>query len=197
MNETGLDPAAVDAAARLVADADPRARAWASTAATRASGRPTRAMRGSDWADPAHFDADPELAWGSYGHRLGLYRATVPHAGFGIPHSWGERLQRDLQVFTSNVDGQFQGFDRVAKAHCLIHHLQCLRPCSDDVWPADGIKVGVDDTAMRAVRGVYLPLNGRAGLPARCSSRSEDIERRGPRLDAEARFLGSATSYTP
>src|SRR3712207_5697228 len=29
-------------------------------------------------ANPASFETDPSLAWGFYGHRLALYRATVP-----------------------------------------------------------------------------------------------------------------------
>ena len=106
-----------------------------------------------DLADPAHFDADPDLAWGFYGHRLGLYRATVPHAGFGILRSWGARLPHGVRVFTSNVDGQFQraGFDGVVEAHGSIHRLQCLRPCSDDIWPADDVAIDVDEDTMRAV----------------------------------------------
>jgi NAD-dependent SIR2 family protein deacetylase len=108
-----------------------------------------------DMADPTHFDADPELAWGFYGHRLALYRATVPHAGFAILRSWRERLTKGVRVFTSNVDGQFQraGFYEVVEVHGSIHHLhlQCLRPCSDDVWPADEVKVDVDEATMRAV----------------------------------------------
>src|ERR1700754_3249571 len=39
-------------------------------------------------ADPAHFVTDPELAWGFYGHRLALYRATVPHPGFDVLSGW-------------------------------------------------------------------------------------------------------------
>jgi methionyl-tRNA synthetase len=35
-----------------------------------------------------------------------------------------------------------------AEAHGSIHHLQCLQPYSDDVWPADGVKVDVDETAI-------------------------------------------------
>src|SRR4051794_26672545 len=63
-------------------------------------------------ADPAHFATDPELAWGFYGHRLALYRATVPHPGFDVLLAWA-RAARPARVFTSNVDGQFQraGFD--------------------------------------------------------------------------------------
>src|ERR1700677_2358509 len=33
-------------------------------------------------ANPAWFAADPCRAWGLYGHRLNLYRATQPRDGF-------------------------------------------------------------------------------------------------------------------
>jgi NAD-dependent SIR2 family protein deacetylase len=168
MNERGLDPDALDAAVRLVGEADALL-VCAGAGMGVDSGLPD--FRGNEgfWntyppyarlalsfvglADPAHFDADPELAWGFYGHRLGLYRATVPHAGFGILRSWGARLPHGVRVFTSNVDGQFQraGFDGVVEAHGSIHHLQCLRPCSDHVWAADDVAVDVDEGTMRAV----------------------------------------------
>nr|VFK03587.1 MAG: Sir2 family protein [Candidatus Kentron sp. H]VFK03900.1 MAG: Sir2 family protein [Candidatus Kentron sp. H]VFK06621.1 MAG: Sir2 family protein [Candidatus Kentron sp. H] len=35
-------------------------------------------------ANPLWLETDPALAWGFYGHRLHLYRDTVPHAGFQI-----------------------------------------------------------------------------------------------------------------
>jgi NAD-dependent SIR2 family protein deacetylase len=97
-------------------------------------------------ADPVHFADDPELAWGFYGHRLGLYRATVPHEGFSILRSWGAR------VFTSNVDGQFQmaGFTDVAEVHGSIHHAQCVEPCGDEIWECT-FDVTVDPVSMRAV----------------------------------------------
>jgi NAD-dependent SIR2 family protein deacetylase len=97
-------------------------------------------------ADPVHFADDPPLAWGFYGHRLGLYRSTVPHEGFSILRSWGAR------VFTSNVDGQFQkaGFTDVAEVHGSIHHVQCVEPCTDEVWECS-FDVLVDPVSMRAV----------------------------------------------
>ncbi|GAA3892212.1 NAD-dependent protein deacetylase [Saccharothrix violaceirubra] len=103
-------------------------------------------LRFEELADPVHFVEDPTLAWGFYGHRLELYRRTVPHAGFAVLHGWGAR------VFTSNVDGQFQraGFTDVAEVHGSIHHLQCVEPCTDDVWPADDVDVVVDLSTMRA-----------------------------------------------
>ncbi|WP_083866796.1 MULTISPECIES: SIR2 family NAD-dependent protein deacylase [Frankia] len=108
-------------------------------------------------ADPVHFRDDPTLAWGFYGHRLGLYRATRPHEGFAVLRRWGARLPGGMYVFTSNVDGQFQraGIDAVAEVHGSIHHLQCVGPCGGEIWPADGVEVDVDPETMRA--GEPLP----------------------------------------
>jgi NAD-dependent SIR2 family protein deacetylase len=104
-------------------------------------------------ANPDSFRRDPALAWGFYGHRLALYRATVPHAGFRILRQIAARLRGGAFVFTSNVDGQFQraGFDaqRIVECHGSIHHLQCSLPCSDATWPADGFAPDVDAPACR------------------------------------------------
>lgn len=49
-------------------------------------------------------------------------------------------MPHGLSVFTSNVDGQFQkaGFDLrlIHECHGSIHHLQCLQPCCQAIWPA-------------------------------------------------------------
>ena len=99
-------------------------------------------------ANPAAFRSDPALAWGFYGHRLGLYRTTPPHAGFAILRRIGESLPEGCFVFTSNVDGHFAqaGFDarHIAECHGSIHHLQCLDGCTDDVWPAEEFDPQVD-----------------------------------------------------
>lgn len=124
-------------------------------------------LRFEELADPVHFADDPALAWGFYGHRLALYRATVPHAGFAVLRRWAR--ERPTWVFTSNVDGQFQraGFapDRVAEVHGSIHHLQCLAGCGQPVWPADGVDVTVDPATMRAQPP--LPSCPRCGALAR------------------------------
>ena len=108
-------------------------------------------LRFEELADPVHFADDPSLAWGFYGHRLALYRSTVPHAGFEVLRRWAR--DRPTQVLTSNVDGQFQiaGFDSevVAEVHGSIHRLQCLAGCGPP-WPADGTTVDVDPATMRA-----------------------------------------------
>ncbi|WP_261543027.1 SIR2 family NAD-dependent protein deacylase [Burkholderia multivorans] len=112
-------------------------------------------------ASPQAFRARPQLAWGFYGHRLALYRSTVPHAGFAILRRWIDAMPNGGFVLTSNVDGQFQkaGFDpaRIVEIHGSIHALQCLRPCSDETWDAAPFIPTVDEAACRLV-----------GEPPRC-----------------------------
>ena len=100
-------------------------------------------------ANPQAFQANPGLAWGFYGHRLNLYRATIPHEGFHILRRLGDALPEGCFVFTSNVDGQFSkaGFDetRIVECHGSIHYLQCVNNCRGDVWPAEGFRPQVDE----------------------------------------------------
>jgi len=110
-------------------------------------------IRFVELANPRWFASDPGLAWGFYGHRLNLYRATKPHAGFRLLRRWGEAMQGGVHAFTSNVDGQFQaaGYgDDVVECHGSLHHLQCSRGCGSAIWPADGIEVQVDEETFRA-----------------------------------------------
>ena len=120
-------------------------------------------------ASPQAFRAHPQLAWGFYGHRLALYRETVPHAGFAILRRWMDAMPNGGFVLTSNVDGQFQkaGFDpaRVAEIHGSIHSMQCLRPCSDDTWDAAPFTPDVDTATCRLVG--ELPRCPRCGGLAR------------------------------
>lgn len=100
-----------------------------------------RRMSFVEAANPRSFAVDPSLAWGFYGHRLELYRHTVPHEGFAILQSISSKYANGSFVFTSNVDGQFQkaGFDpgRIIECHGSIHHLQCCEACDGAIWPAD------------------------------------------------------------
>jgi NAD-dependent SIR2 family protein deacetylase len=106
-----------------------------------------------DLANPQWFVRDPQLAWGFYGHRLNLYRATTPHAGFGVLARWAARMPLGAFVFTSNVDGQFQraGFDadRIVECHGAIDFFQCLDRCCE-LFPAPPEPVTVDPTTFRA-----------------------------------------------
>lgn len=108
-----------------------------------------------DMANPYHFYDDPDFAWGFYGHRTHLYRDTEPHTGFAILQRWRERFELDTFVVTSNVDGQFQkaGFDPecICEVHGSIHHLQCLEPCTEQIW-TNAEEIPVDAATMRARR---------------------------------------------
>ena len=45
-----------------------------------------------DSANPKWFASKPAQAWGFYGHRLKLYRETIPHEGFQILRKWALSL---------------------------------------------------------------------------------------------------------
>lgn len=123
-----------------------------------------------DLANPIGFEEFPMLAWGFYGHRLALYREAEPHPGFQILRKWAKRMAHQAFVFTSNVDGQFQkaGFspDCVAECYGSIHALQCTKPCSNDVWPADDFHPIVNETSLFLENGMpKCPHCGRVARP--------------------------------
>ena len=116
-------------------------------------------------ANPRWFDKDPTLAWGFYGHRLNLYRQTVPHDGFAVLRKWAQN--KAARVYTSNVDGQFgrAGLHDVCEVHGSIHHLQCSVPCSGAIWSADDLSVEVNIETLRATSD--LPMCPDCGALAR------------------------------
>ena len=118
-------------------------------------------------ANPHWFEEDPALAWAFYGHRLRLYRETVPHAGFGMLLEAGRRTS-EYFVFTSNVDGQFQkaGYDpeRIVECHGSIHHLQCTR-CGSGIWSAEEVEVPIDRERFRALEWPRCPRCGATARP--------------------------------
>ena len=107
----------------------------------------------SEIASPRAFDEDPTLAWGFYGHRLNLYRKTVPHQGFSLLRKWAKTVQLGAWIFTSNVDGQFQraGFleNQVHECHGSIHQLQCMKNCESGIWSSDAFFPEVDERKCR------------------------------------------------
>lgn len=109
----------------------------------------------AEMAQPCWFQEAPQLAWAFYGHRLNLYRATIPHAGFQQMLKIAERKPHGYFVFTSNVDGQFQkaGFSekRIVECHGSLHHFQCCKPCSDEIWDAADEVVTVNEAEFKAV----------------------------------------------
>ncbi|MCU0242703.1 MAG: NAD-dependent protein deacetylase [Vicinamibacteria bacterium] len=126
-------------------------------------------LRFEELANPTWFERDPCLAWGFYGHRLNLYRATAPHAGYGLLLRWARRMPHGAFVFTSNVDGQFEraGFssDRIVECHGSLLWLQCMDSCGMEVYPAADVAIDVDETTGRAREA--LPHCPRCGALAR------------------------------
>jgi NAD-dependent SIR2 family protein deacetylase len=123
-----------------------------------------------DMANPSWFRDDPLVAWGFYGHRLNLYRKTVPHKGFKMLLEIGRGKNHGYFVFTSNVDGQFQkaGFDSsgIAECHGSIHYLQCSRPCTSTIWDGKDTEISVNDETFIAYEPVPLcPECGSAARP--------------------------------
>jgi len=108
----------------------------------------------SQMANPTWFETDPALAWAFYGHRLQLYRRTIPHAGFQLLLRAAAQKPKGYFIFTSNVDGQFQkaGFaaDRIVECHGSIHHLQCTQNCTQEIWDAAGAEITIDESLFRA-----------------------------------------------
>lgn len=102
----------------------------------------------SDLANPRWFEQNPALAWGFYGHRLNLYRATPPHTGYDVLKRFSDNARYGSFVFTSNVDGAFEkaGFDpeRIVEHHGSIHHAQCSESCTGSIILADDIRIDVD-----------------------------------------------------
>ena len=111
-------------------------------------------LRFEELSNPRWFDQDPALAWGFFGHRLQLYRSTIPHGGFAILRRWAESRPAGYFIFTSNVDGQFQkaGFpdDRIEECHGSIHFLQCTAECRHEIWPAGDAQVVFSPETFRA-----------------------------------------------
>jgi len=121
-----------------------------------------------DIANPKWFSKNPPLAWAFYGHRLNLYRETKPHNGFKMLLDLVKSKNEDYFVVTSNVDGQFQkaGFDeeKVFEVHGSIHHFQCSKNCTDEIWDADEESINID---MEKFEAQNIPLCKKCGDVAR------------------------------
>lgn len=110
-------------------------------------------LRFEQLANPVWFERYPALAWGFYGHRLNVYRRTLPHAGFTTLLQWGKRIGSCF-VFTSNVDGHFQkaGFrdDQIVECHGSIHYMQCVDISCQGIESAEPHAIDVDSETLRA-----------------------------------------------
>ena len=125
-------------------------------------------IRFEEMANPIWFEENSKLAWAFYGHRLNLYRNTIPHDGFKMLLELVKKKNDNYFIFTSNVDGQFQkaGFDeeKIYEIHGSIHHLQCTQNYTDKIWSADGVEVEVD---MEKFEAKNIPTCPKCGAIAR------------------------------
>ena len=161
-----------------------------------------KGMHFEDIASPRAFDKRPTTAWGFYGHRLRLYRATEPHAGFGLLKQWSRRMGQGAFIFTSNVDGHFRkaGFvgPRIYECHGSIHRLQCPANCNGKIWPTGNLYPQIDEAACQMLGDLpHCPDCGALARPnilmfddAHWNSLRSDLQR-----DMLTRWLQSA--YAP
>jgi len=121
------------------------------------------ALRFEEMANPQWFDDEPKLAWAFYGHRLNLYRETIPHDGFSKLLKIAKEKKGGYFVFTSNVDGQFQkaGYDenKIVEVHGSINHFQCKQNCTNHIWKDDGTYIEIDNESFRAVSELPTCIN--------------------------------------
>jgi NAD-dependent SIR2 family protein deacetylase len=119
-------------------------------------------------ANPKWFATNPPLAWAFYGHRLNLYRDTIPHDGFKMLLDLVKTKKDNYFIYTSNVDGQFQkaGFhsDKIYEVHGSIHHLQCSNRCTNKIYDASSEYIEVD---MDKFEAINIPLCNECGDIAR------------------------------
>jgi len=124
----------------------------------------------SEMANPRWFAEKPKMAWAFYGHRLNLYRQTIPHKGFAQLLEIAKQKTLGYFIYTSNVDGQFQkaGFDseQINEIHGSIHHFQCTKPCSSTIWNANKIEVNVNLESFEALEPMpHCPKCGALARP--------------------------------
>jgi NAD-dependent SIR2 family protein deacetylase len=116
--------------------------------------------RFEEMANPRWFEEDPALAWAFYGHRYMLYKQTKPHEGFFKLLDFAKQKKGKYFVFTSNVDGHFQkaGYanTNIVEIHGSINHLQCTKPCSQKITPAENLYFEINTKTFRTTSSLPL-----------------------------------------
>ena len=123
----------------------------------------------SEMANQKLFIDNPKLVWAFYGHRLDLYRKTIPHDGFRMLLDLTKKKNDNYFIFTSNVDGQFQkaGFseDKICEIHGSIHHFQCTKYISHGIWNAEYENITVDMDNFQALNLPICKICGELARP--------------------------------
>ena len=120
-------------------------------------------LRFEEMANPQWFQDEPKLAWAFYGHRLNLYRETIPHEGFSQLLEVAKTKKGTYFVFTSNVDGQFQkaGYNdnKLTEVHGSINHFQCTKNCTNHIWKDDNTFIEIDSDTFNAISELPACIN--------------------------------------
>ena len=112
-------------------------------------------LRFEEIADPRHFAEDPELAWGFYGHRLDLYRKTVPH---GVrppardPAPCGSASSRPMWTDSSRRRASSTSPKHTARSTtCSV-----FPGAPPDIWPA-GVDVQIETEPCARTAAAVVP----------------------------------------
>lgn len=98
----------------------------------------------SDQHDTANF------GYAFWTYRYESYTSAEPHQGYQIAHQWSKLPNvKSSFSFTSNIDGHWikSGWstNNVYECHGAIDFLQCVKNCSDRIWPTNGaLKLKID-----------------------------------------------------
>lgn len=78
----------------------------------------------------------PLEAWNFYINRLLQYKDYSPHRGYTVLKNLFRKLEKDIFVVTSNVDGHFKksGYDheKIYEIHGNLEYIQCSKFCGRD-----------------------------------------------------------------
>lgn len=111
-------------------------------------------LRFEEVSNPRSLAHDPALGWGFFGHRMELYRKTMPHDGYAILRRMAQRMADGYFVYTSNVDSHFErsGFDadRIVECHGTLAFMQCTARCGIGLFPSTPFHVDIDPETFRA-----------------------------------------------
>jgi len=118
-----------------------------------------------EFANPIWFIQNPEIAWAFYGHRYMMYKNTQPHAGYKLLLDLA-KSKKGYYVYSFNIDGHFEkaGFENIVETYGSINYLQCVRPCTDEIWEAKNLDIEID---MENFRALTIPRCKNCGAVAR------------------------------
>ena len=103
----------------------------------------------TEMSNPQWFSDDPAFGWAFWHFRWSAYTSGVPHRGYHLLVKWGHAVPKGMFSFTSNIDGHWiragLSADRVLEVHGSVNHLQCAKPCAQEIWDTPKLEFTLDD----------------------------------------------------